>query len=114
MLSLHGDPEEELILRQERDDAEERGYPAWAADWCRERKAARAGQKRWTIAERKAFYESLMPVRDFGPDRIYLIANEMRTGEANPPSYTLQQERAAADAERVEYSRGAGRFRQTD
>ena len=103
MLSLRGDPEEEAQLQRERDDAEARGYPAWAPDWFR---AYRAKQPRsFTIAERKAFYERVLsecrPEWNYGP--IYIDATEMRIGEAVPPSYTSTQERRDRDAERLEY-----------
>ncbi len=56
-LSLRNDPEDELQLQRERDEAEARGYPAWAADWSR---AYRAKQpKGWTIAERQADIDRL-------------------------------------------------------
>jgi hypothetical protein len=37
-----------------------------------------------------------------------------RDGDVVPPSYTQAHARREAEAERVEYGRGAGRFRQTD
>lgn len=105
MLSIHQDPEEEAILQAERDAAEERGYPAWAADWHRAYQASRP--KGWTIAERKAFYARVLdetrPEWNYGP--IYLMANELRTGESNPPSYTQWQQRRDENAERVEYGK---------
>ena len=105
MLSLHNDPEEEAILQRERDAAEERGYPAWAADWSRKYRASQP--RHWTIAERQAFYAGILedtrPEWDYGP--IYLMANEMRIGAAEPPSYTDSQIRRDERAEALEYTR---------
>lgn len=102
MLSIRGDIEEEIVLRRERDEAEARGYPAWAADWCRARALARAETPGWTIAERKALYAGILdatrPAWDYG--RIYLNANEMRQGETYAPSYTTWQTHVEEDAMR--------------
>lgn len=105
MLSIHQDPEEEAILQAERDAAEERGYPAWAADWHRAYHDSRP--KGWTIAERKAFYTRVLDETrtewDYGP--IYIDATEMQIGAAEAPSYTSAQRRRDENAERVEYGK---------
>ena len=106
MLSLHLDPEEELQLRRERDDAEARGYPAWAPDFFRKLRADNAGTwlggGGWSIRERMAYYACLLdatrPAWNYG--RHYLNANEMRVGETNAPSYTTWQAHVEEDAMR--------------
>lgn len=106
MLSIRGDIEEEIVLRREREDAEARGYPAWAPDFFRKLRADNAGTwlggRSWTIAERKAYYACLLdatrPAWNYG--RIYLNANEMRTGETHAPSLTTWQTHVEEDAMR--------------
>lgn len=98
MLSRH--------LDREREEAEDRGYPAWAADWHRAYMAEKP--KGWTIAERKALYAGILdatrPDWNYGP--LVINANEMRNTDAVQPSMTTWQLHVEADAQRTEYGRG--------